>query len=214
MPIGVSTRLVSEVITAVKRQFGDESGTQITDEDIIRWVNQGQESIAISENIMRQTATTPSVAGQSEYNMPSDQIIKIMAIYYDNAPLQNVTFDQAQQSFLSNNDFASIQAIPTTWYEWAGSIYLYPIPATSGLNIKLFITARPAVVTAGTDLITIPDVYYNSLLAYVLQQAYELDDNFSSAAVKAEQMKNTLSNLDPDASFKTYTVVTIMPEDA
>ena len=36
-----STYTGTDVSSYVKRQFGDESGVQITDEDIVHWINAG-----------------------------------------------------------------------------------------------------------------------------------------------------------------------------
>jgi len=39
MPITPATRLVAMLSAESKDNFGDEAGVQITDADIIRWVN-------------------------------------------------------------------------------------------------------------------------------------------------------------------------------
>lgn len=213
MPIGATTRLVSEIVTAVQRQFGDESGTQINSTDIIRWINQGQLQIARRIEAYKSTATTLSVAGQTAYNLPSDQILAITAIMYANTPLQYISFEQAQASILVSSNFSSIQNTPTTYYEWDDSIYLYPIPKDSGDEIKLFIVRQPAVITAVTDPLTLPDTHFEGLLQYVLSQAYELDDDFASAGTKAQQLEATLNNLADVATYKYYPTITISPED-
>ena len=213
MPIGVSTRLASEIVTAVQRQFGDESGTQINTTDIIRWINQGQLQIARRIEAYKSTATTPSVAGQTAYSFPSDQILVINGIFYADTPLQYISFEQAQASILSSSNFSSIQNTPTTYYEWDDSIYLYPVPKDSGDTIKLFVVKQPTIVTTVSDALTLPDTHFEALLQYCLSQAYELDDDFSSAGAKSQQLEASLNNLADVATYKYYPVITISPED-
>jgi hypothetical protein len=213
MPLGTSSRLVSEIATAVKRQFGDESGTQINDTDILRWVNQGQEEIALKENTRQNTITTLSVAGQSQYTLPGQDVIKIMAIHYSSVPLQSITFEEAQISILATAESQGIQATPTTWYEFGDSIFLYPSPSNSLDVIMLYAVLRPAKITTLNDTITIPDSYYNALVQYVLAQAYELDDDFDKASFKLGQLNDSLSDIDTVASLRFYPTITVAPED-
>jgi hypothetical protein len=214
MPLEQSSRLVSDIATAVKRQFGDESGTQITDADIIRWVNQGSEQIAISENIKRTNISTPSVTGQNQYTFPSQNIIQILAIFYKGVPLQSVSFEQAQNTILENLDASTVKsAQPTNWYEWGDSIFLYPTPSGSGDTINLYVTLRPVQITSLNDTLNIPDTYYNPLLQYVMGQAYKLDDEFDKAQFEFTQMETSLDRLDPAVSNQLYSTITISPED-
>lgn len=213
MPIAPATKLVSELALAVKRQFGDESGTQISDNDIIRWINQGQLSIAQQGEATRTTATTLSVAGQSTYNFPSDSILVLNAVFYDNIPLENYTFEQAQTSLLAEYGSTTQTATPFAWYEWENSINLFPIPDSSDVTIKIYCSKTPPTITSLSDNIGLPDTHYEVLLQYVLSQAYELDDDFNSAQIKANQSSAGLKELSLQASSRFYDVITIMEED-
>lgn len=70
MSLGTITRRVSNVISHVTRQFGDESGAQISSEDIIRWLNDGQREIASITKFNELVATTNFVPGTYEYPLP------------------------------------------------------------------------------------------------------------------------------------------------
>ncbi len=213
MPLAQSTRTVLEVQTAVKRQFGDESGTQITDTDILRWINQAQTNICNRGEVNKTSATTPSVAGQDTYTIAGTNIFKILAITYANRPLEGVSFEQSQAT-LSNISASNFLSAPETWYEYDDSIVIYPTPIASGDVIKLYIIAAPVAVTASGNTLSIPDTHYDALLQYVLQQAYELDDDFGSASVKAQQHETTMEGLMSTASYRTYPTITVLAEDA
>lgn len=212
MPLAQSTHTALDITTAVKRQFGDESGTQISATDILRWINQGQAEIVRRGEVNKSMASTLSVANQGQYTFV-DNIYKILGVFYNNQPLFNVTFEQAQQSFLDNPDTINLTSTPTNWYEYDDSIYLYPIPTGTGDTIKLYAIKAPTPVTSNSDILTIPDTHYQALLQYVLQQAYELDDNFSSASVKSQQMVESMGELMNVSTYATYPVITILPED-
>lgn len=203
MPLASSSRTVADVAQQVKRQFGDESGTQISNDDIIRWVNDGQLEICRRGEVNKSTAITSSVANQTAYNFPSDSIVKVLGISYKGTPLENSSFEQIQQ--LPKIDYSNC---PELWYEYDDSIYLYPIPNISNDEIKLFLIRAPTIVAATGDSLTIPDTHYNALIQYVLQQAYELDEDFSSAGVKSAQMESSMSDLMSTSSYQYYPVIT------
>jgi hypothetical protein len=148
MPIAPSSKLVSDVLTAVKRQFGDESGAQVTDTDIIRWINQGQLEIAKLNKPFKSIATTNTVVGQNSYDFPSDKILTIEALYYNGAPIKNISFSEIQETVLANTDPTQLNGTPTVWYEWDEKIYLYPVPDTANKVLTAYITHYPATVSA------------------------------------------------------------------
>ena len=45
MPAETFTRTTQDVADRVKDSFGDTSGSQITDEMLVRWINDGQQEI-------------------------------------------------------------------------------------------------------------------------------------------------------------------------
>ena len=89
-----------------------------------------------------------------------------------------------------------------------------PTPNATGDSIKLFIIAAPVAVTASGNVLSIPDTHFDALLQYVLQQAYELDDDFASASVKADQLERSMDVLASSASYKTFPTITVLPEDS
>src|SRR5215212_5975441 len=67
---------VSDIKTRIKRTFGDESGVQVTDEDIVRWINDAQRAIVTqNESLLEVTALASLVAGTQEYTLPADILI-------------------------------------------------------------------------------------------------------------------------------------------
>lgn len=216
MPILTSTKTAQNVADAVKRQFGDESGAQINDDDIIRWINEGQLDIASTTKYTKTTTSTPSVATQEQYSLPGVNIIGIDGVYYNGIPLQQRQKVEVEELILQTQDPANptIQpSTPTLWYEYDDSIYLYPPPLDSGKTIKLFASVLPAAISNLTDFLSIPDTYYTILTDFVLARAYELDDDLQSANYKEKSMLSKLGELDDLVSERTYPVITVLMED-
>jgi len=214
MPLGVATKTVQNVVDYVTRQFGDESGAQITQADIIRWINAAQLDLAYKTEYSQGVATTSSVVGQTQYQMPGTNILKIKAVLYDSVPLDFRSFTDVQENILSKiQPPNTATGTPTLWYEWDDSIYLFPIPE-SVETIQLYYIATPATVSSTTDTLSIPDNYYQALLQWIMSQAYELDDDMQSAAYKSKQLGESLAGADPTYSQKYYPTITILSEDA
>ena len=74
MPAEIFSYTALDVITRVKTQFGDNSGAQLTDSTIIRWINDGQQEIVNNNPILKAVKQTNIVAGQAEYTFPGDKV--------------------------------------------------------------------------------------------------------------------------------------------
>lgn len=181
-----SHHTVQEVITFVKRQFGDESGVQLEDADIIRWINQAQIEIVGKNHIIQASAMAPIVDGQAYYNMP-DNVLRVESVWYNNAILQAKAFENVGDVL---GDNMKQEGEPELWYKWAGQIYIWPIPSTGQINI--FYSALPKTVTALTDLLSLPDRYYDRICEYAMSKAYELDEDWQAHAVNKQAFEDKL----------------------
>ncbi|ALY09295.1 structural protein [Arthrobacter phage Jasmine] len=196
MPVEKSTKSVGDVLTAVKRQFGDESGVQINDADIIRWTNDAQREIVDTNTLINaKVATTDVIAGLDTYSMLTDpsvvNIANITSIRYNGVVLRPITVQQAEEWGTTSNDRSS--GVPLGWYYEEGNVVLFPTPTdsvTDGLKIRF--TAYPEDVTNSGSLLGIPDSYFNALVQYVISQAYELDENAQMAQMKLAQFEKSL----------------------
>jgi hypothetical protein len=216
MGFGITYK-VSDVADIVKRTFGDESGVQVTDADILRWVNAGQIEIVSNNQVLKAVGTKLSVKDQYAYSLSADMDIQyINSIHYDGVKLAFKSFHDAELYLESEDPQRTVTGTPIFWYEWAGEISLYPTPSESDKEIKVYFNPLPAKKTSLTDDLSLPDNYYNRLVEYVLAQAYEMDENFSAYQMKREQFQNSLmgmSNDENQAQVDTYPTITVRPED-
>lgn len=207
MPILSATKLVSDVANVVKRQFGDESGTQITDVDIVRWTNLAQMDIIRKNKLNQAVATVATVVGQDAYSFPSDNILSIEAATYNNLPIDKTTLAETQKQA----DFISTTGTPLFWYEYGTSLYLVPTPVATD-TLKIWYKMAPVELTTTSGALVVPDTYFETVVNYVLKLAYELDDDLQSAGVKESQVTESLAKLD-STDYATYPTITVLEDD-
>lgn len=207
--------IVADIISRTKRTFGDESGAQVTDDDIIRWINDGQNEIAQLHELLESIATTKTYAGVPDYELPSN-MVRLKAVYVNGAPLEVLTTQQFDESIARYSEGAPPKGNSYIVTSWGNKISLYPTPVDEQ-ELRLRFVCFPAPVEKPTDELNIPLRYHNRLVEYVLQQAYELDENFDAMGVKSQQfaqnMSQNLGDEQHDVSA-TYPVITVREEDA
>lgn len=211
------TNLVSDVITRVQRQFGDESGVQVTEADIIRWINDSQRDIGQAQEILEVVSTTASVAAQQAYTLPTD-IITLKRVTYAGANVKNLSL-QEFDAYITDalaNPLVQDTGTPEVYYSYGSELSFFPIPTVDGDDIKLYYSQFPAEVVANSDTLSLPIKYFNRIVEYCIQQAYELDENFDGASYKGSQFNDSLTQMSEDDSWKsheTYPRITVLAED-
>lgn len=211
------TKKVSDIAADVKRTFGDEAGVQVTDSDIIRWVNQAQAEIVSKNQILLASATTPSVANSHVYDLSELNIQAIRSIHYNGVKLANLTFQEAEETILRDDPQRAGSGTPEIWYTWGNSeLQLYPTPSESAVPISVYYYATPAIVAQSDDFISLPDNYYNRILEFVMSCAYEMDENFAASESRLNRFDSNLVAMAEDENKSTqdyYPTISIRPED-
>lgn len=213
MSYGPPTQTVNDIASVVKRVFGDESGVQLVDTDIIRWVNEAQSEINSKNKVLKKRASISAVPQQSAYVLPSSfKVRQIEGVHYDGSPLKPLTFSQAEQDILAYDPKLEQEGIPDSWYEWAGEITLWPKPSADS-QITVYFTEEPATLTSVTDTLSLPDKYFNAIRDYVLAQAYEMDESMDVALRKQEQFGNSVLEMSEEertAQNMTFQSITLV----
>jgi hypothetical protein len=196
MPAETFTRTTQDVADRIKVSFGDTSGSQITDAMIIRWINDGQQEIVNNNAILKDTKFANVVAGQADYSFPNDRVQYIEALYIDGRPVRNVSPQEFREYILREDPNLIAKAdIPLLYQERAGIITFYPTPQKNYENgLKMEFVKQPVPITAigPSFLLSIPDRYMNELVAYVMANALEMDENFNAAELKRGQFREGL----------------------
>lgn len=220
MPVETFTKTGRNVADMVKRQFGDPDGRQITDNDILTWINAAQQDIVSQNPILKETLETSVIAGQDIYRYPAQMVQYIEAIHFKGVPLEAYTFQEAQAYILrdlpENGDIPE-GVRPLIWYERDGDIYLYPTPSATEENVlRMFYVRRPADLTIIADDLAVPDRYFQRVVDLVLARAYQLDENWEAAKYKQAEYitgMDMLANQENVTNTNTYPSVTVRIED-
>lgn len=218
MPVERYSKTVNDVIAAVKRQFGDESGQQVTDSDISAWVSDAQREIVVNNPEVNQAMVQFNItAGTASYPLLSNvpDMLVIHSIHFNGQLIRNMSFVQAQEYIIKSNDTQTAE-IPSFWYEWAGVINFWPKPSkTFALGATVFYSKAPAEITSTGVVLSVPDSYFKSVVDFCMTQAYEMDDNAQMAQAKATQFETSMQKQAnrQRSSDNQYPTVTLLPED-
>jgi hypothetical protein len=207
-----SNRTFGELLRAVQRGFGDESGVQLEDQDVVDFANQGLMDIVSENGVLKARSTTPSTIGQREYTFPESQIARVEYIHYAGRMLPNMPFQEAQTKL---GDFDPLQertGTPQWWYSYGDTFWLWPTP-TESAPVELFYVRYPTPLTSDPNQpIGVPDKWFNPLVAYVLTRAYEMDQDWQAAQVKDEQYKAALASQSEEESQQQWGAFPVIRE--
>lgn len=207
--------IVSDVITRVQRQFGDEASVQINSDDVIRYINDAAKEIAVQNDLGAAVATQSSVANQNLYTLPSDALA-IRTIYYDNLKLDFYERTEYDAYVNANDPNETAVGTPSLYTRHVNDILLYPKPE-SVKNIKIWYFQRPVEVTTTADQLPFPVEYHLRIVEYCLQQAYQTDEDWDAADRMAGQFNDgmtRLKQLENTSDEEFYPVITVLPEDS
>lgn len=213
MAIRSATKRAADVADYIKRQFGDESAVQVTDSDLLRWINDGQMEIVSVNRILRAKASAGVLAGQDTYDLPNLRVIAIEAVHVNGRSVEHMAFQDVEKYLIQNDPERTQTGQPRYWYDYGDQITFWPRPDTTAAGgLVIFYIKEPDPVASLDDLLTIPDKYYNTLARYVLTQAYEMDEDWQAARLKGEQFTADLANYAEEEvtlSAQTYPTITI-----
>jgi hypothetical protein len=214
---------VAEIQTYIKRQFGDESGVQVTDADIFRWINSAQKQIVLqNESLLEKTATTSTVVSQQSYDLPVD-LLKLTGISYrsstDGAYYRLKGYSLADfNEKVDGWDGTTETGDPFCYTINEENIILYPIPATAvTAGLKIYYNRKPAVVTLTSDIPELPELYHDTIIKFCLKEAYETDEDWDAAGNKGQEFDTELNFLRGKQDWKVqehYPVITVLFEDS
>ncbi len=215
MPAGglyPATRTFAELRRAVTRSFGDEAGVQLESQDIIDFANQGQTEIVVENAILKTRSTASSVIGQSEYAFPDMAIARVESITYGGRLLPNIPFQDAQAKLLEIDAEQVQEGTPVWWYSYGNSFWLWPRP-TSSETIEVFHVAMPEKLTGSeSQVLSVPDKWFNALVDYVVQRAFEMDNDWEAAGRKAEQFQAALRSQSEEESQSQWAAFPVVRE--
>lgn len=189
------TKTVGDVYNQVKRVFGDESGVQLTNDDIARWINEAQVDLSKQNQILQTTATLPVTGGTATYSLTSvtPRIDTLASLLLNGRRVGNIPISQAEESISLADPEGVETGAPQFWYAWGGDITFWPVP-NKNYTMTIRYNAQPtAVTTTASDVLSVPDECFTDICNYVLMRAYEMDENAEMMALKQAEYSTSVA---------------------
>jgi hypothetical protein len=186
----LSSRTLANVVDYVKRQFGDESGVQLTVDDITRWTNQAIMEINSKNLVLRAAAAQDAAVGVEAYAKPND-CLKVTSVALGGLVLKPVGFDEYQAK--KSVDVTQVDS-PTYWTQYADSIYINAAP-TDTSRIDIYYIPEPLFVSSLDATLPLPDRYFDRICEYVMSKAYEMDEDWQAHSVQRQLFEDSLTTL-------------------
>jgi hypothetical protein len=212
--------IVQDVVTRVRRVFGDDAAVQVTDADIIRWINDAQiEIVKYNDAALQKTSFIDITAGQAQYTLPIDLLILRSLRYQYGGMLSfsSIRYKNMQEfddSIDGWDGAAYSQGKPIFFTMYEGKAILFPVPDGSAINgIKVLYNQKPTDVTLLADSMALPLIYHNTVFKYCMWQASLLDDASEPATMYRTDFQADMGMLmnnetvDPIATYSTITVL-------
>lgn len=213
----LTTKTGQDIAIEVKRLFGDEDAVQISNDDIVRWINAAQRKIVSVNPILQKTAFHDVTAGVASYVFDTDRVQFIQSLAFKGVPLDGLSYAEAQEYILKNGATDLSADTPLIWYQWAQRITLWPTPTTDlkdGLRLD-FVAIPPDLVTLASP-VALPDRYSDALVEFVMQKAHLLDENYDAANISKSMFGESLGQLSEQENrirIATYPTITVREED-
>lgn len=214
---------VQDIITRVRRTFGDEAAVQVQDADVIRWINDGQvEIVKRNDGALQKTTLVNLVAGQATYSMPADLFIlrSLRYKYDDMLSFSSIKYKNMQEfddSIDGWDGTAYNASTPQFFTMYEGNVILFPSPDRSVTNgLKVLYSQKPTDVVTALDTPALPLIYHNTLVKYCLAQASLLDEDYEPAAMHQGNFDNDMQLLqtrEAQEATATYPTITVLAED-
>jgi hypothetical protein len=215
--------IVQDIVTRIRRTFGDEAAVQVTDADIIRWINDAQiEIVKKNDGALQKTGFVDLVANQSTYTMPTDLFI-IRSLRYkfsDMLSYKSIAFKNMQElddSIDGWDGSAYTTGSPAYFTVYENKALLFPTPDRAQVNgLKILYNQKPTDVTTLNDSLSLPLIYHNTVVTYCMWQASLLDEDHEVAIMYQGNLKDDIQLLqtrESQESTATYKTITVLEDD-
>lgn len=206
---------VQEIFDRVKSDFGDTSGAEINDAELLRWVNDEQLEIVRLTGCLEGSTTLSTSQGVSNYAMTND-MIEVRSISVDGALIKRTTKEELDKQYpLRDANYPT--GVASLFYIHARRIYFYPAPSTTGsFNVAVPYVKAPTLLTSTADTPEIPSIYHVGLVRALVIRAKEKDEEYAQAQTLQTNLRTQLSMTASEAEWPfsdSYPAVRCLPGD-
>lgn len=168
-----------QINTAARQRYNAVDDDFWTDAEIYNTIYQGCCELATAGLIIEAVYTASSVASQQAYTYPTNAM-NIKRITYTGRKLVPTTMRE-DDILTQLNSATTSTGTPSSYFIWADSIYLRPIPVSAITDtIKVWSNIEPGSVTA-TSTLEIPTEFQMALVNLILSEMSAKNKNYEGA---------------------------------
>lgn len=199
----------TDISRRVSRLFGDTDKIFVVDADYIDFINDAQRYIARATECLT-TVVTPA-ASTFPWSFPAD-FIKIKRLVYGQVPMNYIDIEDLDAKSVNLTD----RATPQFFYVDQRKINLFPLQPSADTTVVTVEYANiPATISALANTITIPDIYLEEIVNFVLAKTHSRNENYRAEEAAIQQVNAGMAR-DMDNTFQpddTYPIVRDDPID-
>lgn len=186
---------LAEAIDECRGDLGLRGSSLVTDDDVTRWLNRGQDRLAQLLRWFRTAEVMGTTADQKEYALPAPatgRCIQIEEIRYDNQQLQAITFNDLIRV---DWNYQSAGTGQPDWYYLRGNtgfgLHLTPSVTDADILTVLYV-ALPPHLSADDELFFCPHGGEEYIITYAKLRASE-KDIYGEGARRVDQFRADLN---------------------
>lgn len=186
----MGTLLASTIVAKAGIQLIDETNVRWSQSELLAWLNAGQRQIAQANPTISNHVASVQLAAGTRQTIPADGFLFFEA--FRNMGLDGLTpgksiriasrelLDAYNRDWHSTTESAVTQAY---LFNPQDNMAFYVYPPSTGTNyLEVNYAKTPANIDL-TDAITVPDIYENALLDYIMVRAFSKDTEAGNPAM-------------------------------
>lgn len=189
----------TQIVSRARRVLQDQAtgGTRWLDAEMLDWINDAQREIVIVKPEASSVIADVTCVAGTKQTIPSTGIRLLSVIRNvagksirrvdrnvmdsENPDWHNVTASNTADHYIFDED------APTTFY-------LYPPQTVSPGQIEINYSNSPTDLSVLSDTISLPDIYMNPVLDFVLYRAYSKDTEYAGNSQRAASHYQAFQN--------------------
>ena len=170
-----SSTLASSIVDRAEVFLNDSDNRFWKEGELLQWLNDGMVDIAVRSQCMQETTTVALSTNTIEYSLSGVSYLAVKAVMYSNASSAVkglIRGNPADVGRVPEDFLAASKRIPTYWYEWGGSLGIFPaLASVTTESVILYYDKRPDAIGL-TDYVTTPAEYDTALVYFIVAQAW------------------------------------------
>jgi len=182
---------LADIRLRVRDQLNEDTASFYTDNQIDRWINDGERDIAIKGLCLESIQSLTTVASTRTVTV---SCIKPLHVEYKPGSGTRLGLIKINPLQLGRLDISV--STPQYWFQWGNKIGIEPKPGTTTYNLDVYTAIGPTVLLSGTtDEPQIPAEFQHLIVDYAVYRGLIRARKFSGASIIYSDYIKTLQEI-------------------